>query len=141
MGHAVTVRSHVGRIHAAGGAEFREEDPGSGVCVWRTRLGRWPFEMQIDRYALEIRCYLADELFCTGRITEEESDTFLRPAKGPGDPQALEALRAYVDAAVRADTRRFLKPPHADRHPDRRADPRMDATIEPKPARKMDEPA
>jgi hypothetical protein len=141
MAHAHTVRALASRIHAAGGAEFREEDAGSAVFSWRTRLGRWPFEMQVDRYALEVRCYLADELFCTGRIPEDECDALLEPVEGAGDAAALEELAKFVDGAVRADTRRFLKPPHADRHPDRRADPRMESTIVPKPARRIDEPA
>jgi hypothetical protein len=141
MSHAETCRAHVGRIHAAGGADFREDPPRTRVYCWKTRLGRWPFEMQVDRFVLEVRCYLGDELFCTGRIPEEEADALLAPASGPGDPEATKALAAYVDAAVRSDSRRFLTPPHADRHPDRREEPRQQATIEAKPPRVMDEPA
>ncbi len=145
MSHAETIRELAARVHAAGGAEFVEETPGCGVHFWRTRLGRWPFEMQVDRYAREIRCYLADELLCTGRIPEDEANLLVWPAGVPADPGAaagaLAELETFVDGVVKADTRRFLAPPHADRHPDRRADPRMEATIVPKPPRKMDTPA
>jgi hypothetical protein len=144
MSRAETVRSLVGRIHAAGGAEFIEETPGCGVHFWRTRLGRWPFEMQVDRYAREVRCYLADELLCTGRISEDEANSFAWPPGAGADPgaaaAALKELAVFVDGVVRADTRRFLAPPHADRHADRRADPRMDSTIAQKAARKVDTP-
>jgi len=141
MARADSVREILRRLHAAGDASFAEEPPGSGVWLWRTRLGRWPFEMQLDRFALEIRCYLADELFCTGRISEDEADGLARPASGPGDPAAREELEALVAGVVRADPRRFLTPPHADRHPDRRDDPRQRAVIAPKPKRVEDLPA
>ena len=140
MSHAETVRSLVGHIHAAGGANFVEEPAGSGVLHWKVRLGRWPFEMQVDRFALEVRCYLADELFCTGRIPEDEIDLLMGTAKGPGDAAALAELAAFVDGAVRADSRRFLQPPHADRHPDRRADPLQKSAIEARPPRSIDTP-
>jgi hypothetical protein len=144
MSHAETVCSLVGRIHAAGGAEFVEETPGCGVHSWWTRLGRWPFEMQVDRYAREVRCYLADELLCTGRISEDEANSLAWPPAGGPDPgaaaAALKELAGFVDGVVRTDTRRFLAPPHADRHPDRRADPRMESTIVPKAPRKVDTP-
>jgi hypothetical protein len=136
-----TVRALAGRIHAAGGAPFAEDPPGSGVFAWRTRLGRWPFEMQVDRWAFEIRCYLADELFCTGRIPEEEADGLLAPVPGPGDAAARRELQALVEATVRGDPRRFLTPPHADRHPDRREDPRQRSTIQERPKRDVDLPA
>lgn len=141
MARADAVRALVFRLHAAGDASFAEDPPGSGVLAWRTRLGRWPFEMQLDRFALQIRCYLADELFCTGRIREDESDALLRPATGPGDAAARKELETLVDEAVRSDPRRFLTPPHADRHPDRRDDPRQRAVTEPKPKRVEDLPA
>jgi len=141
MDRASTVRALVRRLRAAGDAAFAEDPPGSGVFSWRTRLGRWPFEMQLDRFALEIRCYLADELFCTGRIPEDEADAVLGPASGAKDPAAREELTALVDSATRADPRRFLAPPHADRHPDRRADPGQSAVIEHKPKRDVDLPA
>lgn len=141
MARAPAVRALATRIHAAGGAPFAELDPGSGVFSWRTRLGRWPFEMQVDRYALMVRCYLADELFCTGRIPEDEMNLLLTPASGGGDAAALAELASLVDAEVGADSRRFLKPPHADRHPDRRADPAHASTVAPKPERRVDLPA
>jgi hypothetical protein len=141
MSHAETLRPLAARIHAAGGSTYVEEAPGSGLLSWKTRLGRWPFELQIDRYALEIRCYLADELFCTGRIPEDEIDLLLGPP-GSGDPgPALAELGAYVDGAVRGDTRRFMMPPHAERHPDRRDDRRMDRITAQKPGRDIDEPS
>ncbi len=141
MAHAETVRSLVGRIHAAGGAAFVEEPAGSGVLHWKTRLGRWPFEMQVDRFALQVRCYLADELFCTGRIPEDEIDLLMTPATGPGDPGALAEMASFVDGSVRADSRRFMTPPHADRHPDRRSDLRQQSAIEAKPVREIDTPS
>jgi len=138
---AESVRVLVSRLHAAGDAPFVERDPGSGVYCWTTRLGRWPFEMQVDRYALMIRCYLADELLCTGRIPEEEIDALVEARAGGGDPAARAELTALVDAAVANDSRRFLTPPHADRHPDRRLEERHRATIEPKPKRGVDTPS
>ncbi len=143
MSRSETVRFHLDRLHDAGEASFAEDPPGSGsgVYLWRTRLGRWPFEAQVDRYALEVRCYLGDELFCTGRLPDEEADALIAPASGPGGGKALERLAAFVDGEVRSDSRRFLQPPHADRHPDRRADPRQDAAIRQKPPRRVDEPA
>jgi hypothetical protein len=138
---AETVRPLAARIHAAGGLSFTEEAAGSGLYSWKTRLGRWPFEFQVDRYALEIRLYIGDELFCTGRIPEDEIDVLLAPGgAGDGGP-ALEELRAFVDSEVGADTRRFLMPPHAERHPDRRDDPRMTKVTSQKPARDVDTPA
>ena len=141
MDRASTVRALVFRLHAAGEAPFTEDPPGSGVNAWRTRLGRWPFEFQLDCYALEIRCYLSDELFCTGRISEDEADALRAPATGPGDPAARKELADLVDAAVRSDPHRFLTPPHADRHPDRRGDERQRPVIEAKPKRDVDLPA
>jgi hypothetical protein len=141
MARSSVLRPLVVRVHAAGGAPFTEEAPGSGLFSWKTRLGRWPFEFQVDRFALEIRCYLADELFCTGRLPEPEADGLLAPASGPGDPAALAEMERYVDDEVRGDSRRFLRPPHADRHPDRRAEPRHDAAIRPRPARSVDTPS
>ncbi len=140
MNYAETVRAMVGRIHSAGGAPLQERRPGSGVHVWKTRLGRWPFEFQVDRFALMVRVYLGDELFATGRIPEREADALLAPRAGPGDPEALRGLAEFVDAEFRADSRRFLKPPHADRHPDRREDPRQGSTIRALPGRLQDEP-
>ena len=141
MPRCETVRALVGRLHAAGGASFVEEPVGSGVHHWTTRLGRWPFEMQVDRYVLEVRCYLADELFCTGRLPDEEADDLIDPAPGPGDAATLAELEAFVEGSLRADSRRFLMPPHADRHPDRRADASQDAAIHQKPERRVDLPA
>jgi hypothetical protein len=141
MARSETVRAHVKAIHSSGGATFVEEPVGCGVFHWKTRLGKWPFEMQVDRFVLEVRCYLADELFCTGRLPDEEADDLIEPATGPGDPTALAALEAFVEGSLRTDSRRFLKPPHADRHPDRRADARQDATIRQKPERRVDLPA
>ena len=141
MTRAETVRALAARLHAAGDAPFAERDAPSGVWIWRTRLGRWPFEMQVDRYALEIRCYLADELFCTGRIHEGELNALISPAKGSGDAAARKELQDLVEAAVARDSRRFLTPPHADRHPDRRAEERHQATIVPKPKRGVDTPS
>ena len=141
MTRSEAVRAFAARVHAAGGAPFTEESAGSGLFSWKTRLGRWPFEMQVDRFALEVRCYLADELLCTGRIPEEEAEAFLRPAEGSGDPEALAGLAALVDAAVKDDSRRFMTPPHADRHPDRRGEERHRAAIQPKPPRKVDTPS
>ncbi|NUN52764.1 MAG: hypothetical protein HUU06_08265, partial [Planctomycetaceae bacterium] len=120
MTRAETVRALLGRLHAAGGADFVEDPPGSGVHLWRTKAGRRPFEAQVDRFGLEIRCYLADELFCTGRLFEDEADDLLAPSSGPGSAEALAELAAFVDREVAGDSRRFLTPPHADRHPDRR---------------------
>jgi hypothetical protein len=141
MDRASTVRALALRLHAAGDAAFVEDPPGSGVFAWRTRLGRWPFEMQVDRYALEIRCYLADDLFCTGRIREDETDYLVAPSSGPGDPDARRELADLVDGATREDPHRFLAPPHADRHPDRRDDPRQQAVIAHRPKRDIDMPA
>ena len=138
MTRAETVRTLVGRLHAAGGAPFTEEPAGSGVHHWHTRIGRWPFEVQVDRYGMEVRCYLADELFCTGRLPEDEADTLLASAAGRGDAGAHAALTAFVQEQMVSDSRRFLTPPHADRHPDRRGDPRHDAAIHAKPARRID---
>lgn len=141
MSRAETIRPLAARIHAAGGMPLVEEAAGSGVLAWTTRLGRWPFELQVDRYALEIRCYLADELFCTGRIPEDEIDALMAPP-GAGDPAAaLADLGAFVDAEVRGDTRRFMIPPHAERHPDRRDDRRMDRVTAQKPVREIDLPS
>ncbi len=141
MARAETIRPLAARIRAAGGLRLEEEAPGSGLLSWKTRLGRWPFELQVDRFALEIRCYLADELFCTGRIPEDEIDALMGPA-GAGDPGApLAELAAYVDGEVRGDTRRFMIPPHAERHPDRRADPRMEKVTAQKPVRGIDLPS
>lgn len=137
MPRCETVRAHLVRMLPP----FAEDPPGSGVYVWRTRLGRWPFEAQVDRFALEVRCYLADELFCTGRLPDEEADALIDAGKGAGDERGREDLAAFVDREVGLDSRRFLQPPHADRHPDRRADPRMDPVIRQKPPRVMDEPA
>jgi len=136
-----TVRALIGRLHRAGGADFVEEATGSGVVHWRIRLGRWPFEVQIDRFALMVRCYTGDELFATGRIPEDEMEALLPSASGPGDPAALGDLQEYVDAEIRGDSRRFLTPPHAERHPDRRPESRHDAAIHAKPPREMDTPA
>jgi hypothetical protein len=142
VARADTVRSLITRIHAAGGCVLAEEAPGSGLISWSIRLGRWPFEVQVDRYALELRCYLADDLFCTGRISEDEVDVLMGKAAGGGDPSAaLEELRAFVDAEVKGDTRRFMIPPHAERHPDRRDDRRMDATTAQKPGPTVDRPS
>ena len=141
MTRAETVRALAARLHASGGAVLTEDPPESEVHVWRTRLGRWPFELQVDRFGLEVRCYLADELFCTGRLPEGEAEALTLESSGPGDPEALAELAAYVDAEVRGDTRRFLKPPHADRHPDRRSDATHAAAIRPRPERRIDTPA
>ena len=141
MTRAESVRTLAQRLHSAGDAPFIERDAGSGVYVWTTRFGRWPFEMQVDRYALEMRCYLADELFCTGRVHETELNALISPADGPGDPAARAELMALIDAAVARDSRRFLTPPHAERHPDRRAEDRHQATIVPKPKRGVDTPS
>jgi len=141
MPRAETVRALAARIHAAGGTAFVEEAPGSGLLSWSTRLGRWPFELQVDRFALEIRCYLADELFCTGRIPEDEVDVLMAPPSGGDAAPALAELGAFVDAEVRGDTRRFMIPPHAERHPDRRDDRRMDKVTSQKPARRIDLPS
>jgi len=141
MARALTVREFASRIHAAGGIAFVEEAPGSGLLSWKTRLGRWPFELQVDRFALEIRCYLADELFCTGRIPEDEIDALMAPS-GTGDASPiLKELGDFVDAAIRGDTRRFMIPPHAERHPDRRDDHRMDKVTSQKPVRGIDLPS
>ena len=140
MNRAETVRALAARLHAAGGANFAEDPPGSEVYAWRTRLGRWPFEMQVDRWAFEVRCYLADELFCTGRIPEAEVNALIVPATGPGDAEALRSLAVLVEEGTNSDPRRFLTPPHADRHPDRREDPRHAATIAERPKRDVDLP-
>ena len=137
MTRSETVRTLAPRI----GASFREEAPGSGLLSWKTRLGRWPFELQIDRFALEVRCYLSDELFCTGRIPEDEVDALMSGSGSDGDAAALKELADYVDSEVGADSRRFLLPPHADRHPDRRADSRQAAVTEQRPGRRVDEPS
>ena len=141
MTRAETLRSLVARVHAAGRAPFVEEPAGSGVHHWSTRVGRWPLEVQVDRFVMEIRCYLSDELFCTGRIPEHEALALLDPAPGPGDAAAERDLAEFVDEAQKGDSRRFLTPPHADRHPDRRDDPVQRAAIFPKPARRIDLPA
>ncbi len=140
MRHSDRVREWVRRIHAAGGAEFVERDPGSGVYCWRVPLGKWPFEVQADRFAVQIRCYVGDELFCTGRLQESDVDELMAPRSGGGDGAALQELAAFVDGVLKADSRRFLRPPHADRHPDRRSDARQGATIRALPGRAVKEP-
>jgi hypothetical protein len=141
MTHTQRIRQIVSRLHAAGGTRFVEDPPGGQVFSWRTRLGRWPFEVQADRYALMVRCYLGDELFSSGRMTEREAEAFAQPTSGPGDAAALAELAAFVDEVVKDNSRRFLRPPHAERHPDRRLDPRQDATVRALPGRRIDEPA
>jgi hypothetical protein len=140
MAHADTVRALLRRLQAAGGLAFAILDPESEVYSWRTRLGRWPFEVQIDRYALQIRCYVGEELFCTGRINEDELVLLIEPSTGSGDAAALAELIEFVDGVVKANSRRWLRPPHADRHPDRRAEDRQSATIKALPGRTIHEP-
>jgi hypothetical protein len=137
MTRSETIRTLAAKI----GPPFREDPVGSGVFHWKTRLGRWPFELQVDRFALELRCYLADELFCTGRIPEDEVDGLFAASGGALDAAVVKELAEFVDASVGADSRRFLAPPHADRHPDRRADSRQASVTEAKPGRKSNEPA
>jgi len=135
-----TLRSHLVRLHVAGGAPFAEDSPGSGVFSWRAVLGRWPVEVQVDRYAQMVRCYVGDELFGTGRVPERESQALVSPASGPGDGAALAAMADFVDAEIRSDSRRFLRPPHADRHADRRQDARQESVVRALPGRRVDEP-
>ncbi|MHC4821440.1 MAG: hypothetical protein ACYTDX_06940 [Planctomycetota bacterium] len=142
MSHSIQMRNFLLRLHAAGGLQFIEDGESSGQFHWRvTLLDRWPLEVQIDRWALMIRCYVGDELLCTGRVREEEADQVIAPSSGSGDAAVLQELAEFVDGVMRSDSRRFLQPPHADRHPDRRSDPEHDATIRSLPGRTDHKPA
>ncbi len=142
MTHAQQMRSLVHRLHASGGVQFVEDGEHSGQFHWRvTLMDRWPLEVQVDRWALMIRCYVGDELLCTGRIREEEADEVIGAASGSGDAAVLQEMAEFVDGVMREDSRRFLQPPHADRHPDRRLDPEHEATIRALPGRTDHKPA
>jgi hypothetical protein len=142
MTHAERIRALAWRLHEAGGTAFVEDSAGSQVYSWKLKAGRWPLEIQADRYALMVRAYLGDELLCTGRMTEQEAEFLARPMPaGRGDPEAMAELAQFVEEFVAGNSRRFLRPPHADRHPDRRLDPRQQATVRALPGRRIDEPA